>query len=341
MVVIRPIREQDLDALVALAMQGQFGLTSLPKDRERLADRITESTQGFAKIAKKPRGESYLFVMEDLDTREVVGVCGIVSKVGGFEPFYAYRVESIVHESKELHIRKEVPTLHLVAEHNGPCEIGSLFLAPSHRGGGRGRLLSLSRFLFMADHPEHFDDVVIAELRGVIDDQGRSPFWDAIGRHFFDMDYPTADYLSFVNKRFIADLMPKHPIYLPLLPAEAQAVVGQVHEHTKPARRMLETEGFTFSGMVDIFEAGPVVSSPRTQIRSVKESVVKPLAEIVDRPIESEPCVIGNCRREFRACAGPVETAGDQGVGLRRDVAAALSLNVGDNLRLVTMRPRE
>ena len=57
--------------------------------------------------------------------------------------------------------------LHLVAEHNGPCEIGSLFLAPVHRGGHNGRVLSLSRFLFMADHEHCFDPVVLAEMRGV------------------------------------------------------------------------------------------------------------------------------------------------------------------------------
>src|SRR5262249_22653987 len=158
--------------------------------------------------------------------------------------FYAYRIEKAVHESDVLKVRKEVPFLKLVTEHNGPCEIGSLFLAPSYRRDGNGRFLSLVRFLFMAEQPKRFDPVVIAELRGVIDDLGHSAFWDALGRHFFEVEYPTADYLSMVNKKFIADLMPSHPIYIPLLPKEAQAVIGQVHEQTRPALKILEDEGF-------------------------------------------------------------------------------------------------
>ena len=118
-----------------------------------------------------------------------------------------------------LNVRKDVRTLTLVEEHNGPCEIGSLFLHPDYRRDGNGRLLSLSRFLFMAEHRQRFEPQVIAEMRGVIDDQGRSPFWDAVGKHFFEIDFPKADYLSMVNKKFIADLMPRHPLYVPLLPA--------------------------------------------------------------------------------------------------------------------------
>ncbi len=180
MQVIRPIADSDLDTLVELAGATTFGLTTLRMDRDQLAHRISDSLHAFETLAGQPRGESYLFVLEDTDSGSVIGTSAIVSKVGGFEPFYAYQIESSVHASELLNVRKQVPTLHLVAEHNGPCEIGSLFLSPDHRGGGRGRLLSLSRFLFMADHREYFDPQVIAEMRGVIDEHGHSPFWEAI-----------------------------------------------------------------------------------------------------------------------------------------------------------------
>src|SRR5262249_2187424 len=158
------------------------------KDAKLLRKRIRESLRGFEHLADEdaPKGETYLFVLEDIENHKVVGTCGVVSKVGGFEPFYAYRVETSVPESNQLNVRNEIGTLPLVEEHDGPCEIGSLFLSPSYRKDGNGRLLSLSRFLFMAEHREYFDPVVIAEMRGVVDDQGQSPFWDALGRHFFD-----------------------------------------------------------------------------------------------------------------------------------------------------------
>src|SRR5207247_1376439 len=156
-------------------------------------------------------GESYLLVMEDHDTRAVVGACGIVSKVGGFEPFYAYKIERVLFESSVINVRKEVPILRLHEEHDGPCEIGSLFLHPDYRKGGNGRLLQLVRFLFIAEHPDAFEQTIVSEIRGVCDDNGQSPFWNVLGKHFFDIDFPQADYLSVVNKKFIADLMPDHP----------------------------------------------------------------------------------------------------------------------------------
>jgi len=273
--VIRPIALDDLPHLLALSAQTGFGLTTLPNDEKLLRRRIRQSVHAFEKLGDDdpPLGDAYLFVLEKTDTGEVCGTSGITSKVGGFEPFYAYRVETAVHASAILNVRREIRTLHLVETHDGPCEIGSLFLAPAHRGNGNGRLLSLGRFLFMADYPSYFEPVVIAEMRGVVDPaDGHSPFWEAVGRHFFEVDYPQADYMSMVNKRFIAELMPRHPIYIPLLPADAQAVIAEVHPDTHPALRILQAEGFAYSGMVDIFEAGPVVRARLSEIRAARES---------------------------------------------------------------------
>jgi len=340
MLVIRPIAIEDLEPLHGLAALTGYGLTTLPRDTKLLRRRIRASIRGFEKLTDddRPRGETYLFVLEDLPTGRLVGTSGIVAKVGGFDPFYAYRIETSVHESKMLNVRKEIQVLHLVEEHDGPCEVGSLFVAPEIRRGGAGRLLSLCRLLLMAQFPEYFDPVVIAEMRGVVDEHGHSPLWDALGRHFFDIDYPTADYLSMVNKRFIADLMPKHPIYIPLLPVDAQAVIGQVHEQTEPAMKMLQDEGFRRCGLVDIFEGGPVVRCALNEVRSVKESVLAPVAEITEGPIESGPYVLSNGRQDFRACEGPLQ-ASEAGVRIKMQHAMALRVRVGDMVRYVTPRP--
>lgn len=343
MLVIRPIELQDLAALEALSADTGYGLTTLPRDAKLLARRIKASRRGFEKLTDddRPRGETYLFVLEDLGTGRIVGTSGIVAKVGGFEPFYAYRIESTVHESKMLNVRNEIRVLHLDKEHDGPCEVGSLFLSPKYRHSGAGRLLSLCRFLFMAQFPEYFDPEVIAEMRGVVDEQGRSPFWDAVGRHFFDIDYPTADYLSMVNKRFIADLMPKHPIYIPLLPPDAQAVIGKVHQQTEPAMRMLKDEGFRDSGRVDIFDGGPVIRCPLAEIRTVRTSLLAPISEIVDMPFEGEPYLLCNARQDFRACQGPLQLLADGTVRIGIQQAMALKTKVGDSVRFATPRPRQ
>src|SRR5215204_1953484 len=122
MIVIRPVVMNDLDGLLALANLAGVGLTTLPKDRDLLAKRIRNSVASLQKFAERPGGETYLFVMEDPGARQIVGACGIVSKVGGFQPFYGYRVETQLFESKLINVHKEVPILKLVEEHDGPCE---------------------------------------------------------------------------------------------------------------------------------------------------------------------------------------------------------------------------
>ncbi|QDT33513.1 arginine N-succinyltransferase [Thalassoglobus polymorphus] len=336
MFVIRPVRETDLDDIVALADLTSFGLTTLPRDKELLESRIHESVQAFLNISRgKASGQAYLLVMEEVETQKVVGTSGIVSKVGGFEPFYAYRIETSRQESLTLNIRKDLPVLHLVAEHDGPSEIGSLFLHPDYRQGGNGRLLSLSRFLMMAEFPKLFDDEVIAEMRGVINEKGQSPFWDAVGKHFFDLEFPKADYLSILNKEFIGDLMPVHPIYLPLLPQSAQDVIGEVHEETRPARKLLETEGFRFQQMIDIFEAGPILHCPLPMIRTVRESRRKTISEIVEQIDSEESFLISNASEDFRVVRSKLQMT-TEGIHLERAAAEALQVETGDQVRFVT-----
>ena len=336
MYIIRPVRESDLDQLIELTNFTSFGLTTLPRDPDILAKRIQDSVQSFGTIeTSSPKGQSYLLGMEETESGRLVGTAGIVSKVGGFEPFYAYRIEVSITESVTLKIRKEIPVLHLVAEHNGPSEIGSLFLHPEHRQSGNGRLLSISRFLMMAEFPQLFDREVIAEMRGVVDDEGRSPFWDAIGKHFFDLEFPKADYLSIVNKEFIGDLMPVHPIYIPLLPLDAQNVIGEVHQNTRPARAMLESEGFRFQQMIDIFEAGPVLHCPLDMIRAVRESRQAVVAEINDQINNNERWLVSNTAPDFRVVQSHLDQI-PNGVRLSSETAEALRVSVGDLVRFVS-----
>jgi arginine N-succinyltransferase len=341
MVIIRPVKESDLDDLVELAGMAEFGLTSLPKDRELLEDRIAVSLRSFQFTAKKPQGELYMFVMEDLDNAKVIGTSCIVSKVGGFEPFYAFNIENTIHESERLNIRNEISFLNLVQEHSGPSEIGGLFLSPDCRKQGNGRLASLFRFLYMADRRCQFEPLIIAEMRGVVDDDGRSPFWEALGRHFFSMNYPRADYLSATDKKFISQLMPRSPIYICLLPEEAQEVIGKVHKNTIPALKMLQDEGFRYNSMVDIFDAGPMIVCRLDDIRIVKQSIIATVEHITSHPIESLVFLIANVGMEFRACMGALAMNPNGGTSIEAATAHALKLNIGDVIRFSALRPSE
>lgn len=334
MQVLRPISPDDLPGLVALARSIDGGLTTLPADEAFLQDRIDEAVRAFSPSIKKPAGEFYLFVLEDVSTRAILGTSGILSRVGGFDPFYSYeiRTERLVHAP--LKIEKEMSVLHLKKTHRGPSEICSLFLRADARRGGLGRLLSLGRFLFMAAFPKRFDTTVIAELRGYIDQQGKSPFWEAVGRHFFDYDFYTADFLSGTgNKEFIADLMPQHPIYLSLLPAAVQAVIGKVHHDTQPALSLLEAEGFSATTEVDIFDAGPQVRAETKQVRTVRAARAATLVETTpESPPPRASHLLSNGRLDFRATLGSPRMLEADTLSLPVDLADALDVKVGDKV---------
>ena len=261
----------------------------------------------------------------------------IYSKVGGYEPFYSYEIETAVHYSEVLGIRKEIDVLHLKAEHNGPSEIGSLFLSPDYWGSGHGRLLSISRFLFMAEFPNRFDKETIAEMRGVVHNDGHSPLWDSLGSHFFQIEFPKAETLTAESKQFIADLMPKHPIYIPLLPDDAQQVIGKVHDNTRPALTMLKSEGFEHRNLVDIFDGGPTMHCETQNIRAVRESRKGNVAEITDQVENGQNLLVSNARLTFRACLGNVAWNDGQ-ASIDQVTALRLDLKVGDQLRVVELK---
>jgi arginine N-succinyltransferase len=276
--------------------------------------------------------------MEDMPKGRVVGTSAIYSKVGGFQPFYSYQVKTVVKKSEDLCVEKEIQYLDLHTTHSGPTEIGSLFLSPDYHGGGHGRLLSLSRFLFMADFLERFESETIAEMRGVVNNDGHSPLWDALGSHFFQIGYPRAETQTLENKKFIAELMPQHPIYVPLLPKDAQDVLGQVHQKTIPAKALLEQEGFEYNNFVDIFDGGPTLEVRTSSIRAIAESREYEIAAIEDS-VENSMFLISNRRLEFRAVLGQMVVDGAKAT-IDQATADALDLKAGDRLRAVTPRKK-
>jgi arginine N-succinyltransferase len=203
--VIRPLEENDLDDFIELAESAGGGLTNLPRDPDFLRGRLDESLRAFDPRVRRAGDHRYLFALEDVEQHKLAGVSGIISKIGGFQPWYSYEIRRERFVFEPLRIDHEIEVLYPEADYNGPSELFSLFLRPEYRKGGLGRLLSLSRFHFMAELSRRFDREVIAELRGVTDDEGRSPFWEAVGRHFFQIDFRQADFLSGLeDKEFIA-----------------------------------------------------------------------------------------------------------------------------------------
>ena len=176
----------------------------------------SELKKPFSKtVLQQPGEEGYLFVMEDTAAGEIVGVSGIEGAVGLSNAFYHYHLGKVVHHSARHNVYNALQTLTLCNDYTGVSELCTLFLREPYRKGRNGRVLSKYRLLFMAQFRERFAKQVIAEMRGISDEDGRSPFWAWLEKHFFTMDFPSADYLTGIGeKTFIAELMPRFPIYV-------------------------------------------------------------------------------------------------------------------------------
>ncbi len=335
--LIRPVCPSDLNALLELAVTAGVGVTTLQPNPQRLNERIcasVDSLNGAPQLADA----SYLFVLEDKASEKIVGICGIEAALGLHDTWYNYRVGLSVHASRELDIYQQLQTLFLTSDLTGSSELCSLFLAPPYRKDGNGALLSKSRFLFMAEFPERFSERVIAEMRGVANAAGQSPFWESLGRHFFTMDFAKADFLSYVgSKTFIAELMPKHPIYTCFLSEAAQAALGNVHPATEPARALLEAEGFRYQGYVDIFDAGPSLECSLSDIRAVRKSKVYQALAVATAPKNAKPWLVSNrSLTNFRvtlAMSQPV----DDTLPLTEDILQRLNLTDNASIRAVPL----
>lgn len=345
MIIIRPIRAEDYDSLHQIAIDSGHGFTSLPINEEILRNKITRSEESFASNVTKPGDQGYLFVMEDSKTGEIVGTSGVEAAVGLDSPFYHYHLGKVVHSSSELKVHNTVETLTLCNDYSGVTEICTLFLKKKARKNSNGRFLSRFRFLFIGEHEHRFSDRIIAEMRGVSDDKGLSPFWDWLEKSFFSIDFPTADYLTGTgNKVFIAELMPKYPIYVSLLNKEAQAVINQVHPQTEPALRLLESEGFHRSDYVDIFDAGPTISAQRQHIKTIKQSQRLQVKIVDEKELKDENSssmqqnyIICNAKlQDFRGIQSKVSICdNDRYVLLPKQLAEHLLVEQNDWVRLI------
>ncbi len=331
----RPARADDLPDILRLAKLAGPGFTSLAVGEDALAERLSKSVKSFTGPSAISPDHIYLLVVENAG--EVVGMSAVKAQVGMRDPFFNFRILTVAQKSKVADKRFDMDVLVLVNDYTGATEVGSLFVMADQRGTGAGALISQARYMLMAADAARFAPRVISELRGHVDEQGVSPFWEAIGRKFFDMDFGEADYISAEkDNQFILDLMPKYPIYTALLPAPAQAVIGQTHPAGIGARRYLEREGFRYDGMVDIFDGGPSVSAPREDIRTIRHSRVLTLKAGVAQG-ELSALISRDSIADFAACMSAVEFDGET-VIVPQSTLDNLGLNNGDSARICVKR---
>lgn len=335
--LVRAAQPSDLDAVLQLAAGAGPGMTTLKADRQALAERLVLSQASFAQTVA-PELRDYVFVLDDPAQGRIGGIAAIKAAVGLDEPFYNYRLGTLVHSAAaaDVYVRHEV--LYLSHDLTGSAELCSLFLHPDYRRGGNGRLLSKSRLLFIAQFPQLFTRGVFAEMRGYQDADGGSPFWESVGRKFFGMDFGRADDLCRPGaKSYIAELMPRYPIYTCFLSEAARAAIGRTHMDTAPARRLLEQEGLRAGAYIDIFDGGPVLQAAARDLRASRESVVATVAatnDAMDGDRKSLACTTEADAFRVIACSA---AAVDGIVPMTPAEMRALQCDAGRTIRVLAM----
>jgi arginine N-succinyltransferase len=334
--IIRPANMDDVQPIYEMAKRTGGGFTNLPPDRKALTAKLEKSAAGFGRADDTVDDDLYVFVLQNTETGEVRGTCQIFGCVGQKWPFYSYRIGALTQHSVELDRTFRADILNLSTDLEGTSEVGGLFLHPGERAGGLGLLIARSRYIFIRNHRARFADRTLAELRGVIDEAGGSPFWDGVAGRFFGMSFQEADeFNAKFGNQFIADLMPKHPVYIAMLSDAARHVIGLPHPSGRAAMRMLEEEGFAWENYVDIFDGGPTMTARTDQIRSIREakdSAIVEVSETLGEHIGGEKMLVSSGRMEgFKTAYGWVEMR-DGGVALDPGSAKALGVDKGDSI---------
>lgn len=334
---MRIARADDLQTLYEMAKLTGGGFTNLPPDRKALAAKLERTEKALAREGEGIEDELIVMVLENVETGQVRGTCQIFSTVGQSWPFYSYRLGVLTQHSRELGRTFRAQMLSLTTDLEGSVEVGGLFLHPRERAEGLGLLLARSRYLYIRGHRTRFGDRVIAELRGVIDEAGGSPFWDGLAGRFFGMSFQEADEFNAVNgNQFIADLMPKTPIYTAMLTDSARAVIGLPHPNGRAAMRMLETEGFDNAGYVDIFDGGPTMVGQIDQLKTI--AAARDVALSATHEKGGDRMLIATGRlADYRCTWGFVQESADGSLSLDTASAARIGLQTGD---LFTMAGR-
>ncbi|MBS2024903.1 MAG: arginine N-succinyltransferase [Deltaproteobacteria bacterium] len=344
MFVLRDVQKSDRPALKRLA--ALLNTVNLPDDEKALTETIERSMRSFAGRIKDPFEREYLFVLEDLKTRKVVGSSLIIAQHGTRDaPHVFFDVYEKEHYSAHLdkHFRHRV--LQIGYNFDGPTEIGGLVVHPDFRKQNKpGKQLSMVRFLFIGMHPTRFRDRVLVELLPKLEEDGRSPLWEMLGRKFTGLSYQEADQLSRQNKEFIQQLFPPGEIYATLFSQKIQEAIGVVGPESEGARSMLARIGFTYDERIDPFDGGPHWSALTSRIEPIRRFRRARIgAEILPEETEALPGEIEDRlvsmekpggRSKFRAVRALVRFR-DTSLAMTKSARDALGAKTGDRVATI------
>lgn len=320
--LFRPIISTDAPALLKLVQQSSGGLSSLQPRLAFLEDYIASSEKSFSGAMPLDDPHKYLLGLFEGRTGRLIGCAAVKTQIGKGSPFINFDIKDDGPEQ----------CLQASSRFAGATEVGSLFLHPDYRADGLGRYLAKVRYLLMASEPWRFGDSVIAELRGICGAEG-SPLYDHLFEYKLEKSFLEADTEYYDrNPDALGDIVPIGCIETCDMPLEVKASLGQPHPSGIGAMRLLQCEGFIFSGTIDLFDAGPIMSAHRDTIRTIMNAKT---ATISASPsgAQGEPALIASGKvADFRAILTPA-TISDNGVLVLPDALHALGAKMGGDVR--------
>jgi arginine N-succinyltransferase len=239
-------------------------------------------------------------------------------------------------------VNRKIHALTMSHELTGKSRLAGFYIDPSLRGNAAAHLMSRSRMMYIAANRKRFTSEVFSLLLGVTDDDGVSPFWEAVGRKFFGRNFADIEIESGGRSRtFIAEVMPSYPVYVPLLPESAQRVLGEPDEKALLAYEIHLEEGFETDRFIDIFDAGPVLTAQIDRSACITRNETRPVLEAGAAGQGATYLIASNRAGDFRCVLADLPAGRKAGAPLPQAVRGALGVQPGDPVRCVPLHQQE
>ncbi len=337
MAIARLVKAGDLESLRRLGEDADPRVYTLPRTEADWGRAIERSIEAASRSVDLPGDEQYLLVLE-ADDGGLAGVAAIRATAGSQGTYFALRNDVIHHASRDLSISNNVHVLSLSSDLTGHTQLLSFFVDAQRASPADALMLSRSRLALAAVDRRRFSQNFFASLAGWCDENLASPFWDALGRKFFGMDFIDAERAvsGGRNRSLIVELMPHYPVYVPMLPPAARAAIGQLHEQSRLPYDILTDEGFEGETYVDIFDGGPMLEAHASKLKTLATA-----RELTLRRLEGSGagaagvCLVaaGSPFHHFRCCTSAAVVHADDGVvHLPASAMAGLAAQEGDRV---------
>ena len=255
--LIRVAELKDIEDLLKLSHA--FPLYNLPKNKKLLKEKLELSEHSFQK-KQVPFKRNYLFVLEDLKSKKLIGSSQIVSF---FNKNYSYC----------YFLEKNSNSLKLFSRERKRQQLGGLILEKSYRKSQEqlGLQISLARFLYIKQNEEDFSEKIEVSLTGPFQNKD-NPFWMETGAKYVKKDYLQALELYRKDPDSFLKKFPKDfEIPLKSLSKKAQLTLESVHPETLPAYKGLLKRGFKTKSCYHLLDGGVYLESQtKTLVKQIQ-----------------------------------------------------------------------